>query len=235
MLPFGPDLTWHPILVTFLDQVLGLSAWQHKQEPLFDNLRHINQLLRFCPEMYFLHEKRPPDDITDDNLGCTFWQHISWLGKMQGFGHQPASTLTIDLQILCTPWPWCSHVLRTLPDCIGCCNTTLLYLWACLSVHDVPKYIFIQDFFANLALALTTRLVLGSLLGIRTILGPPPQNLPIELAGEAKSPSSWLGRKSEGEIWARRRRLGGHYHPIRTTSQPQQCPTLILQSTTPRY
>ena len=72
MLPFGPDLTWHPILVTFLDQVLGLSAWQHKQEPLFDNLRHINQLLRFCPEMYFLHEKRPPDDITDDNLGCTF-------------------------------------------------------------------------------------------------------------------------------------------------------------------
>ena len=128
-----------------------------------------------------------------------------------------------------------THVLSTLPGCIGCCNKTLLYLWGCLLVHDVPKYIFIQDFFANLALALTTRLVLGSLLGIRTILGPPPQNLPIELAGEAKSPSSWLGRKSEGEIWARRRSLGGHYHPIRTTSQPQQCPTLIIQSTTPRH
>ena len=59
---------------------------------------------------------------------------------------------------------------------------------------DPAKDIYKQDFFANLALALTTRLVLASLLGIRTILGPPNKPPPVaELAGEEK-----LGRCGQG-------------------------------------
>ena len=61
--------------------------------------------------------------------------------------------------------------------------------------------------------------MLASLLDIRTILGPPPKP-PVELAGETRSPS---GRKSPG----------GHYHLIRTRSQPQQCPTLLHQFLSP--
>ena len=174
--------------------------------------------------MYFLHEKRPQDDKTDDNLSCTFCQsrlsshihHTYSPYEVRVWFHNQTSQLWIPN---CTQ---SQHWCRCLPMSILSTHWhTMWWLVWMLDRVSVPDQIFILTGFHCKHGPGPDRQtgVLASLLDIRTILGPPPKP-PVELAGETRSPS---GRKSPG----------GHYHLIRTRSQPQQCPTLLHQFLSP--
>ena len=79
-------LFWaEPNMIFNSSHFAGLAAWQQKEEPLFNNLPHINQLLRSCPQMYFLYfEKRPLDDKTLEHIMYfyTFWHLCVFVDKL---------------------------------------------------------------------------------------------------------------------------------------------------------